>query len=277
MLLRALSQTNPHTEQKMKNDSGEDLPIDHIERKVSSPSESNSPDYIATDLDHGFSPEEQRRIMWRLDRRLVSVLGIMYCVSLMDRTNLASAIIAGMGTELMLIGNRYVSFPPPHTHTDELSVWASFGSRDPADKRGQSIITLVFFITYIVFQPPSTVIVRKVGPRIHLASITTAWGAVMIGMGFVRNWDELAGLRVILGVLEAGFFPSCVYLLSTWYTRCEWTPSLPPNFLPDPNTTNKALFTKSKWASATQSSTSSVQSPPAPPASSPTASCKWTA
>jgi MFS family permease len=29
------------------------------------------------------------------------------------------------------------------------------------------------------------------------------------------------GLRVILGTLEAGFFPGCVYLLSTWYPRYE--------------------------------------------------------
>ena len=29
----------------------------------------------------------------------------------------------------------------------------------------------------------------------------------MIGMGFVETWDTLAGLRVILGLLEAGFFP----------------------------------------------------------------------
>lgn len=36
----------------------------------------------------------------------------------------------------------------------------------------QQIVTLVFFTTYIVFQPPSTVIVRKIGPRIHLATIT---------------------------------------------------------------------------------------------------------
>lgn len=43
----------------------------------------------------------------------------------------------------------------------------------------------------------------------------------MIGMGFVKNWSQLAALRVVLGVLEAGFFPSCVYLLSTWYTRCK--------------------------------------------------------
>lgn len=43
----------------------------------------------------------------------------------------------------------------------------------------------------------------------------------MIGMGFVKNYGQLVGMRAILGVLEAGFFPSCVYLLSTWYTRCK--------------------------------------------------------
>lgn len=88
-------------------------------------------------------------------------------------------------------------------------------------KPKQNVATLVFFTTYIVFQPPSTIIVRKLGPRAHLAGITLAWGAVMLGMGFVKDWQALSALRVILGVLEAGFFPSCVYLLSTWYTRFE--------------------------------------------------------
>jgi MFS family permease len=31
----------------------------------------------------------------------------------------------------------------------------------------------------------------------------------------------MLGLRLILGVFEAGYFPGCVYLLSTWYTRYE--------------------------------------------------------
>lgn len=44
----------------------------------------------------------------------------------------------------------------------------------------------------------------------------------MIGMGFVKDFKQLAALRTVLGILEAGFFPSCVYLLSTWYTRCKW-------------------------------------------------------
>ena len=43
----------------------------------------------------------------------------------------------------------------------------------------------------------------------------------MIGFGFVKSWKTLVGLRIILGVLEAGFFPGVVYLLSTWYKRYE--------------------------------------------------------
>jgi MFS family permease len=76
-----------------------------------------------------------------------------------------------------------------------------------------SIVTLVFFTTYIVFQFPSTIIIKKIGPRIHLSSITMTWGFIMIGMGFMKTWQELAALRIVLGILEAGFFPGSVYLL----------------------------------------------------------------
>ncbi|KAF2677808.1 major facilitator superfamily transporter [Lentithecium fluviatile CBS 122367] len=146
-----------------------------------------------------FTPAEQRKIIHRIDRRLVVTVGVLYCISLMDRTNLSAAAIAGMTKELVL------ELPYPAGSTV---------SR-------YSVVTLVFFTTYIVFQPPSTIIVRKLGPRIHLSTIVVLWGAVMIGMGFVKDWESLAGLRVILGILEAGFFPSCVYLLSTWYTRYD--------------------------------------------------------
>ena len=42
-----------------------------------------------------FTEAEQKRIVQRIDRRLVTTLGILYCASLMDRTNLGSAAIAG--------------------------------------------------------------------------------------------------------------------------------------------------------------------------------------
>lgn len=126
-------------------------------------------------------------------------------------------------------------------------------------------MTLLFFVTYTLFQPPSTIVVRKLGPRIHLAGITLLWGAVMIGMGFTKDWGQLAALRVILGILEAGFFPSCVYLLSTWYPRCKYTPAL---LYPRRLDTNGE---KTRSVSGTLSFTSSAASRPLSPVSSPLA------
>jgi len=42
-----------------------------------------------------FTLAEQKAIMFRVDRRLVLTLGFLYMVSLIDRTNLGAAAIAG--------------------------------------------------------------------------------------------------------------------------------------------------------------------------------------
>jgi hypothetical protein len=87
-----------------------------------------------------------------------------------------------------------------------------------------SIATLVFFVTYTIFQPPATVVTYKIGPRIFLPTLCVAWGLVMvrkdtcvcsdltdtivqIGFGFVNDWIALIPLRLVLGFFEAGYFP----------------------------------------------------------------------
>jgi hypothetical protein len=42
-----------------------------------------------------FSPAEQKKLIRRIDIRLVITLGFLYCVSLLDRTNLGAASVAG--------------------------------------------------------------------------------------------------------------------------------------------------------------------------------------
>lgn len=37
----------------------------------------------------------QKKIIHRIDYRLIPICGLMYCVSLLDRTNLSNAAIAG--------------------------------------------------------------------------------------------------------------------------------------------------------------------------------------
>ncbi|KAL4787065.1 major facilitator superfamily domain-containing protein [Aspergillus varians] len=152
----------------------------------------NLPALNNVDYDEEFSPEEQKKIIRRIDLRLVTITGLAYCVSLMDRTNLSMAAVAGMIEDLELyIGYRY------------------------------SIVILMFFVPYVIFQPPMTVVTRKLGPTFFLGSIVISWGAILIGMGFTKNWQQLTACRVLLGLLEAGYFPGCVYLLSSWYARYD--------------------------------------------------------
>lgn len=47
------------------------------------------------DYECEFTPAEQKKIIHRIDRRLVLTVGVLYCISLMDRTNLSAAAIAG--------------------------------------------------------------------------------------------------------------------------------------------------------------------------------------
>lgn len=38
----------------------------------------------------------------------------------------------------------------------------------------------MFFVPYVLFQPPMTVIIRKVGPTLFLGVIVVTWAVIMI-------------------------------------------------------------------------------------------------
>jgi MFS family permease len=156
---------------------------EHIDMK-------NSTNNSEEELAPVFSSKQLRSIRRRIDSRLLPTLGLMYGMSLMDRGNLPNASIAGMTVDLKLnVAYRY------------------------------SLISMIFFTTYILLHPVAVVMCRKIGPRTFLPGICLLWGAVIIGFGFAKHWTVMIPLRLILGALEAGYFPGCVYMLSTWYTR----------------------------------------------------------
>jgi hypothetical protein len=47
------------------------------------------------DGEAGFTVKQQKRIVRRIDLRLAVTLGCLYCISLLDRTNLGAASVAG--------------------------------------------------------------------------------------------------------------------------------------------------------------------------------------
>lgn len=134
----------------------------------------------------------ERQTMRRVDLRLLPILGALYALALIDRSNMGVARIAGMGKAL------------------ELSVGARY-----------SIVSCIYFIPYILLELPSNMCLRALGARNLLTGTVIAWGAVQVGMGFVPSWGYLALCRALLGVFEAGFFPALVFIVTTWYKRHE--------------------------------------------------------
>lgn len=57
------------------------IEVNHFERTISGDSIERANDSRINAL----TPEEQKKLIWKIDCRLVLTLGFMYCVSLMDR------------------------------------------------------------------------------------------------------------------------------------------------------------------------------------------------
>ena len=75
----------------------------------------------------------------------------------------------------------------------------------------------VFFIGYFIFEVPANILLRKIGARIWLGSIMIIWGLTSSSTMFVRETDLFYLLRLLLGVVESGFFPGVILYLTFWY------------------------------------------------------------
>lgn len=84
-----------------------------------------------------------------------------------------------------------------------------------------SIVLLVFFISYVIFEIPSNLLIARVRPSLYLSALCVLWGAVSACMAATNNWQQLAAVRFCLGVAEAGFAPGVAFYLSSWYKRYE--------------------------------------------------------
>jgi hypothetical protein len=70
-----------------------------------------------------------------------------------------------------------------------------------------NIALFMFFILYILLEVPCNIILKKMRPSIFISTIMWLWGVVTIAQGCTGSFAGLVVCRVIIGALEAGFFP----------------------------------------------------------------------
>ena len=75
----------------------------------------------------------------------------------------------------------------------------------------------LFFLGYALFEVPSSLMLVRFSAPQWMARIMITWGLLAAGMMFVHTPPQFYVLRFLLGVAEAGFFPSVIYYFSGWF------------------------------------------------------------
>ncbi|CAF1424144.1 unnamed protein product [Rotaria sp. Silwood1] len=156
-----------------------------IENQVSLANDNNQPN-------SGIMNEpDDEKILRKLDLHLIPTMTLLYLLSFLDRVNIGQAKLNGLTISLNLSSIEY------------------------------NTCLSVFFITYVVFEIPSNLILKKCRPSRWIPFTMVAWGTVMTCMGLVKSYHSLLICRLLLGATESGLFPGATFYLSSWYKRRE--------------------------------------------------------
>jgi len=79
----------------------------------------------------------------------------------------------------------------------------------------------IFYVTYVLFEAPWAVMMKKLTPRNILTGLCIVWSLTTIFTGFIQSVGALYATRLILGACEAGLFPCLNLYLTTVYRREE--------------------------------------------------------
>ncbi|KAI5119148.1 hypothetical protein M0805_005227 [Coniferiporia weirii] len=136
-------------------------------------------------------PEAEKRLKRKIDLRIVPAIWILYTLSYLDRANIGNAESGGMADDLHITSNQY------------------------------SVILLMFFVSYVIFEVPANMFLTRCRPSLFLSGVCILWGGVAACMAAGKSWQQIAGIRFCLGIVEAGFAPGIAFYLSSWYKKHE--------------------------------------------------------
>jgi MFS family permease len=134
---------------------------------------------------------QHRALNRKLDLYMVPFLALIYLFNGLDRSNLGNAQTGGFTSDL--------GMPASAINT----------------------ATSLFFATYVPLQPFSAALGKKVGQSYWLGIIGLGWGVLTLGHAFVKTESQLIAIRLLIGVCEAGFYPTVVTYMSLFYPRYD--------------------------------------------------------
>src|SRR4051794_34766384 len=75
----------------------------------------------------------------------------------------------------------------------------------------------LFFVGYFLLEIPGTLLVERWSARKWISRIMVSWGIVAALTALVRTPNQFYGVRLLLGLAEAGFFPGVIVYFTHWF------------------------------------------------------------
>ncbi|KAK3946052.1 major facilitator superfamily transporter [Diplogelasinospora grovesii] len=133
------------------------------------------------------------KVYRKLDLRIIPAFWILYflCSAIRSNIGIAQTMNANVGHDLMSV--------------------LGLTSRDT------SMALALFYVSYVIFDFPSNLIMSRLSPRVWMARIVFAVGVIGTCFTAVRDAWSLKLLRFLLGVVIAGMWPGMAYYLTLFY------------------------------------------------------------
>ncbi|KAL4885884.1 putative vitamin H transporter [Aspergillus karnatakaensis] len=144
-----------------------------------------------------FSAEEEKKIMRKVDRRFLVLIGLMF---------MAKNICFGNASVI-----RTMQVGEPTNILNELGM-SSDDYNWVATAQG---------IPYIIFELPSNLLLKYMTPHAFESRIFFTWGIATACCSAVKTSGQLLACRFLVGMFEAGMFPGIITTLSYWYRTDE--------------------------------------------------------
>jgi MFS family permease len=80
---------------------------------------------------------------------------------------------------------------------------------------------LLFFASYVPFEVPGSLLVKKVRASRLLPLFMLGWSFTCLGTGFMKTVPQFYASRILMGIFESGMYPALAITLTTFYTPRE--------------------------------------------------------
>jgi MFS family permease len=85
------------------------------------------------------------------------------------------------------------------------------------NERVYALAAGLFFLSYSLCGFPSNLILHRIGAKVWMTFLMVTWGLLSMATMFVTGGTSFYVLRLLLGVMEAGFFPGVILYLTYWF------------------------------------------------------------